>query len=210
MEERPAVTLSLGGPAVEITPFLLADGSGPARQQTSASLQASEEALSIRFCCLDADPWGTFVKRDEPVYQEECVEVFLAPGEDDPRNYYEFELSPLGAFFDAAICNPEGRRETMGADVEWNARGARWQAAIDKENGLWTAEMILPWSDFGFAHALAIPEAWRLNLYRIDRPRDGSPAEYSCWSPTLQTPANFHVPARFGTLRLEHPAHADA
>ena len=41
-----------------------------------------------------------------------------------------------------------------------------------------------------------------LNFYRIDRPRDGSKAEFSCWSPTLETPANFHLPARFGLLHI--------
>jgi len=42
---------------------------------------------------------------------------------------------------------------------------------------------------------------WRGNLYRIERPRDGEP-EFSAWSPTLTRPADFHQPARFGTLEL--------
>ena len=52
------------------------------------------------------------------------------------------------------------------------------------------------------APAGELPDTWRANLYRIERPRDAAP-EYSCWSPTLTDPADFHKPARFGVLRLE-------
>ena len=44
-------------------------------------------------------------------------------------------------------------------------------------------------------------ETWRANFYRIDRhPRFGD--EYSAWQPTWKVPADFHVPAAFGTLRF--------
>jgi hypothetical protein len=180
----PTLDLTLGGPAVGVSGFLLADGSGPPRQTTAASVQATTEALTIAFICADTDAWGTLKGRDAPVYKEECVEVFLAPGADDPRDYFEFELSPLGTFF------------------EWNAKGATWKANVEKAKARWSAEIRLPWSSLGFPSPMRLPRTWRLNLYRIDRPRDGSTAEYSCWSPTLATPPNFHLPARFGTMRL--------
>jgi len=198
----PKIELRLDGPAVITPPFRLADGSGPPRQATTARLQATAEALTVRFECADTDAWGTLKGRDAPVYKEECVEVFLAPGTDDPRDYFEFELSPLGTFFDAKIHNPTGRRESLTADVEWNARGATWKAAVDASRARWSAEIRLPWAALGAADPSRLARAWRLNLYRIDRPRDGGPPEYSCWSPTLATPPNFHLPARFGSLAL--------
>jgi DNA polymerase III alpha subunit len=36
--------------------------------------------------------------RNEPIYEEEVVEAFLAP--DDPRRYFELESNPRGAWFD--------------------------------------------------------------------------------------------------------------
>jgi hypothetical protein len=198
----PSLALTVGGPTVAASPFLLADGSGPPRQRTRATARATAQALTISFTCDDTDAWGTLKGRDAPVYKEECVEVFLAPGAADAKDYFEFELSPLGTFFDARIHNPTGRRESLSADLEWSARGASWKAAVDKAGGQWTAELRLPWAGLGFPDGVARPAIWRLNLYRIDRPRDGSPPEYSCWSPTLATPPNFHLPARFGTLRL--------
>lgn len=199
----PTLNLTLGGPAVVVPAFRLADDSGPPRQGTTARVQATKEALTIGFTCADTDAWGTLKGRDAPVYKEECVEVFLAAGADDPRDYFEFELSPLGTFFDARIHNPTGRRESLSADVEWNAKGASWKATIEKAMARWTAEIRLPWASLGVIDPARLPRIWRLNLYRIDRPRDGSAPEYSCWSPTLATPANFHLPARFGTMRLE-------
>ena len=78
--------------------------------------------------------------------------------------------------------------------------GAAGQAVIAKDLNQWTAGLVVPWADLGFPDPPALPRVWRVNFYRIDRPRDGSSAEFSCWSPTLETPANFHVPARFGLL----------
>ena len=61
-----------------LSPFLLADGSGPAVQQTAVRLAWDDEALHVRFDCADRDAWGTFSRRNDPIYQEEAVEVFLA------------------------------------------------------------------------------------------------------------------------------------
>lgn len=198
----PVLDLTLGGPAVTTAPFRLAGDSAAPRQETTARLQATAEHLIVGFTCADTDAWGSLRGRDAPVYTEECVEVFIAPGSGDPRDYFEFELSPLGTFFDAKLRNPDGRRETLSADTSWNAPGAAWTARIDRDQARWTAEIRLPWADLGHADPARLPPAWRLNLCRVDRPRDGSPPEYSCWSPTLATPPNFHLPARFGTLRL--------
>jgi hypothetical protein len=198
---RPAITLKLRGEPVEQS-LLLSTGEGPPRQLTTVSVRATEWEFSVSFVCEDTDAWGTFTGRDDPLYLEECVELFLAPGEADPTDYFEFEVSPLGTLFDAKIHNPIGRRETMTADVIWNAAGTACHASIAKHLNQWTADLVVPWADLGFPDPQALFRVWRLNFYRIDRPRDGSSAEFSCWSPTLETPANFHLPARFGLLHI--------
>ena len=97
-----------------LPPFQLADGSAPAAQQTRGRLCWDDLALHVRFDCEDRDAWGTYARRDDPVYEEEAVELFLAPGEADPVRYYEFEVSPLGTLFDAVILNPTSRRDGAG------------------------------------------------------------------------------------------------
>jgi hypothetical protein len=175
------------------TSLVLADGSGAPEQATAVRLCWDAEALHVRFDCQDRDAWGTFRHRDDPLWQEEVVEVFLAPGEEDPVSYMEIEVSPLGVLFDARIHNPTGMRDDMTADLSWDCPGLRWQAGSGLERQDWWAELSIPWENPS--------RIWRANFYRVERPRDGAP-EFTCWSPTLASPPDFHKPARFGLLEL--------
>lgn len=197
----PELILPWNGGRVSLPPLQLADGSGPAVQQTTISVSAGEGGLAVAFRCDDRDIWGTLQHRDDPIYNEECVEVFLAAGDADPVDYFEFEVSPFGVLLDALIHNPTGDIADRTADFAWNAAGVRWAAHLDESHTWWTAELLLPWAALGFASD-NVPRLWRGNFYRIERPRDGSPPEFSCWSPTLTQPANFHRPERFGLIRL--------
>jgi hypothetical protein len=191
--------------------FRLADGSGEPQLPTELRLCWDESNLYLAFVCIDTDIWGTYRKRDDPVWEEEVVEAFLCSGGDVTR-YFEFNFSPHNVVFDARIEIPEsGDRRLMKADVSWNCDGL--QSAVQVAGTLddraeiddrWTVEAALPFSHIGGAcpersrmggRAPEDGERWRANFYRIDRAGDG---EFSCWSPTLQH--NFHVPARFGHL----------
>jgi hypothetical protein len=180
-----------------LPPLTLVDGSGAPVQATVVRLAWDEEALHVRFDCEDRDAWGTYRKRDEPLWQEEVVEVFLAPGEEDPVHYAEFEVSPLGVVFDAWIHNPTSMRKDMTADVAWDCPGLRWEAGRGDRREDWWAELSIPWQGI----TEDPPRIWRANFYRVERPRDGE-AEFTAWSPTLTRPADFHKPARFGVLHL--------
>jgi hypothetical protein len=194
-------------------PLILADGSAAAAQATAVRVAWNEAGLWVRFECADRDAWGTYGRRNDPIYREEAVEVFLAPGQADPRGYWELEVSPLGTLFAARIHNPTGRRADLVADTSWPARGLAWHAAAAGRGEDWWAALAIPWGAFAVTGAVATgtgggwdggatpPRLWRANFYRIERPRDG-PAELSCWSPTLTEPPDFHRPARFGTLEL--------
>ena len=180
--------------------LLLADGSGAAQQQTALRICHDADALYVRFDCDDRDIWGTLTRRDDPIYDEEVVEVFLAAGAETPTEYAEIELSPNGVLFDAWIQNPTDDRAQMVVDTAWDWAGIRWHTErIDAEKRWW-AVLVLPWA--GIVADVSLPTVWRANFYRIERPRDSTP-EFSCWSPTLTDPADFHRPGRFGTLRMQ-------
>jgi hypothetical protein len=119
--------------------------------------------------------------------------VFLAPTTESPDLYYEFEVNPLGALFDARIESPERRRAGMRSVPEWNCPG--FVARVKRRPDRWSASLRIPLD----ALCGSAPPEWRANFYRIDR---GSPDEFSAWSPTLENPADFHVPERFGILRM--------
>ena len=182
-----------------LPPFLLADGSGPALQQTVTQLCYNDAALFVHFDCADPDIWGTYTQRDEPIYDEEVVEIFIGPGAETPVDYYEFEVSPNGVLLDVKVHNPSGDRGDMHLDFAWDCPDLRWGARRADANQRWQAFYAIPWSSIGATAPL--PTIWRANFYRIERPRAAAP-EFSCWSPTLTDPADFHKPAQFGMLTL--------
>jgi hypothetical protein len=187
-----------------LSPLVLAADGRPAEHSTLVRVCADDAALRVRFDCVDHDAWGTLRRRDDPIYQEEAVEVFLAPGEEDPVRYFEIEVSPLGVLFDALIHNPTSQRADMTADVSWDCPGLKWKVGMADEREDWWAVLTIPWSGLvadPAADPNEIPRIWRANFYRIERPRDAAP-ELSCWSPTFTDPADFHKPARFGVLEL--------
>lgn len=173
------------------------DGAAP-DQATTVRVAHDREALLLRFDCDDRDIWATHAWRDAPLWEEEVVEVFMAPGEADPSEYVEIEVNPLGVVFDARVANPHGRRETMSVDRSWNAAGL--VVAVDRPSPeRWRVDIVVPWRD---VHEGARPRIWRANFFRIERPRDRHP-EFSCWSPTHADPPDFHKPAFFGRLILD-------
>ena len=178
-----------------LPPFVLADGSSLAKQQTQVRVCYSSKHLYVRFDCQDDDIWGTYQKRDDPIYDEEAVEVFIAAGDETPTRYLEFEVSPFGVLFNCVITNPSlHSHESYDVDETWNAEGLEWFARVHPEQQRWWAILVIPWGAIGGCH-----ESWRANFYRIERSQK-SGTEFSCWSATLAE--SFHVPARFGTLRL--------
>lgn len=180
----------------EIAPIALvsSDGSGAAVRPTALRLAHDGERLYLAFRCTGAAGVATYTGRNEPIYDEEVVEAFLAPSA-DPRRYFELEVNPIGAWFEARVENPAGRA-TMRVDRDWVCRD--WERAVRVSAGGWDVEWAIPFASLDAA--APTPETrWRANFYRIDRAGGGA---FSAWSPTLATPPDFHVPARFGMLRF--------
>jgi hypothetical protein len=181
-----------------LTDLVLADGSGPAARATRVRLCADDDALWVRFDNDDDDPRATLTERDAPLWTEDVVELFLAPGAETPTVYYEFEVNPLGTLFDARVSNPQAGRDGMAVETEWDCDGITWGASIRRDAAAWSARLRIPWRSIDRG---PMPPILRANFFRIDDPL-GASAEYSAWSPTLATPPDFHRPAFFGSLLL--------
>lgn len=184
---------------IALAPFVRADGSGPARDGSEVRLSRSRVGLHVSFRCLDRDVWGTHRGRDEPLWEEEAVEIFLAPGPEDPVRYFEFEFNPFGAIFDAMVENPRGDRTEMRVDADWNCEGIEATARLEPDLPGWSVDATIPWRGLGAARP---PAVWRANFFRIERPR-GEPHEFSAWSCPRTDPPDFHRPLRFGRLCLD-------
>lgn len=180
---------------VGLPPVRLRDArtGGAARLATAVRAGLRAAALCIRFDGRDAGVVATLRERDAPLWTEDVFEVFLA-AEDPPRRYFEFEVNPLGAIFDARVESPELVRASMRVDASWDCAGL--SARVTLRPGRWSALLTIPLEPLFGPEA---PERLRANFTRIDR---GDEDEYSAWSPTFAEPADFHVPERFGVLRL--------
>lgn len=201
---RVAAPVSIDGdlakpPWSGLAPVALMPSNGrvapPGFQPTLLRVAHDGARLLVAFACEDAHVWGTHRGRNQPIYEEEVVEAFLAPT--DARHYLELESSPFGAWFEARIESPDGRRDTMQADRAWTCAG--WERAARVREGGWDVEWAIPFVSIG-APAPQPGSRWRANFFRIDQANGG---EYSAWSPTLLDPPDFHVPARFGVLHFE-------
>lgn len=193
-------------------PFFNYDGRGIPGNKTTARLLWDQEALYVLFECEDKDIWTSFTKRDDPIYNEEAVEIFLDVDADlgthpDPQegSYQELQAAPNDVHFDAAFV---GRRK--GMDTGFNSsyvskavlRGT-FNNPDDVDQG-WTSEWRIPWADLRDAKAgVKAGQRLRFNLFRLDKVRrNGRIVENqaSAWSSPLS--GDFHNVARFGWLTL--------
>ena len=182
---------------------------GPAPYETRFRALWSPAGLFLRFDADDPSPWHTMTRRDEHLWDEEVVEIFLDPGRAG-RDYYELEINPANVVCDLRMIS--GWPEKKG-DIDWDLAGletrVRAAKAGDGRVRGWTATALLPWSGLRplpSARAVAVPpkagDRWRFNLFRIDRPGGPKAPEKGAvevaWSPTGQP--SFHVPAAFRDL----------
>ena len=184
---------------VSLPPLKLRDartGEAP-RLSTTVRVGRRGDALCIRFDGRDRGIVATHREHDAPLWEEDVFEVFLAPGEEAPRRYFELEVNPLGAVFDARVDSPELRRASMRVDTAWDCPGLRTR--VSGHPGRWSADLRIPFVALCDGDP---PPRWRANFYRIDRgaSEGAEPDEFSAWSPTLIDPPDFHVPERFGIL----------
>jgi len=195
---------------VSLPPQVLRDATtgGPPRLRTAVRAGVRDGRLIVRFDARDDGIVATLSHRDDALWSEDVCEVFLTPL-DPPVAYFEFEINPLGALFDARVESPDLVRATMKVDVSWNLPGLSGVSRV--RPGRWSAVMKIPLAPLvGDSNALTpalsrrdteqtMPRPWRANFYRVDR---GAKDEFSAWAPTGRDPADFHEPRKFGRLRL--------
>ena len=176
------------------------DAAAP-RLATSIAAWYDDDYLTILYSATDDHIHSTYHSHDDPLYEQDVVEVFLAP--DGLERYYEIEVNPHGAIFDAAIESPNGTREGMLADVSWTCEGIFVALRkVYESGGTMSVDTVVRIPFFSLERSTpGGGETWRGNFFRIDRhPEHGD--EFSAWQPTLRDPADFHVAVAFGTLRF--------
>ncbi|HEX6210782.1 MAG TPA: carbohydrate-binding family 9-like protein [Methylomirabilota bacterium] len=185
---------------------------GPERYRTRFQACWDPRALHVRWDAVDDSPWHTLSKRDDHIWNEEVVELFLDPL-GTGRDYAELEISPINVVCDLHV---ETAGPPLKASLAWDWTGmSSVVVPLRDAHGAvegWTALARLPFE----ALQTLSPEtagrmppspgtAWRFNVFRIKRP--GGPQQpmegviYAAWSPPGGR--TFHEPAAFRLLRFE-------
>ena len=165
---------------------------------TEARVLYDDSFIYFSFRAVDKNIWATMRIRDQHLWLEEVVEVFVQANPAVP-NYIELEVNPLNTMLDIYLIDA---RKPLHYE-SWNSEKHQWavqvKGTVDGKDGdrEWTCEMALPIEDIATApHRPPRPgDRWRMNLYRVERLPEV--AELA-WSPTLQD--DFHILPRFGEL----------
>jgi hypothetical protein len=190
---------------------------GQAPYETEFRALWTARGLYVRFDAHDVEPWHTLTKRDDKIWNEEVVEIFLDPARTG-RNYAELELNHVNVVCDLRML--QGFPDIKG-EIEWNfagiesrvtpmpAGGAAAAGDAASAGDSWIATAFLPWQDFASLptpESVALPpkagDRWRFNVFRIKRPHGAAAPEqdvmYAAWS---KPPGHsFHVPDVFRDL----------
>jgi hypothetical protein len=162
---------------------------GPVQEATRVQACWDDTAFYVRFECKDEYAVSDFVNHDDPIYEQDVVEVFIDEA-GDGSHYIELELSPFNVLFDAKIDN-DGTQYVVHTD--WHAEGIVTHVELDGELRIY--ELRIPLGNF--RNKPDTGTTWRINFYRIDEDRGGV-RHYQAWSPTGN--GDYHTPSRFGTL----------
>lgn len=182
-------------------------GWGPAPWVTTFRALTTTAALWLRFDVYDEKPWHTMTRRDEHIWEEEVVEIFLDPDRTG-LNYFELEINPVNVVCDLVVVKPWPE---LHSDPSWDFAGLETRVMPYRGERAgpdgWTATARLPWMGFrALPCAAALPpkphDRWRFNLYRIKRPGGAAHPHvgviHAPWSPTGAS--SFHVPDAFRDL----------
>ncbi len=175
-----------------------------AKEKTVARLMWDDENLYVGYYCHDKHISAEVTKRHGPVSLDDCVEIFLSPNPQKPRNYYGFEMNVIGTMLNFVRADwwtggPHWEPEGVQLHTSYFGLPKKEEAADDDH---WVLELAIPFRNFARDAAHTPPgegDVWRINLNRDGGKTD---AQYSTWSPVNTPKPNFHVPESFGYIRF--------
>ena len=142
---------------------------------------------------LHLKPSPTTQKETNELWNWDVAEAFIGSDFNDIQRYKEFEVSPQGEWVDLDIDLHKPHHEDGWM---WNS-GFESAARIDESSHMWYAAMRIPFS--AIDHQVPVAgHTLRINFFFSQ----GTPAHHHelAWQPPMKE--TFHVPERFGLIRL--------
>lgn len=167
------------------------------KYRTEIRTRWTKKNLYILFICpyeeMNLKPNPDTLGETYELWNWDVAEAFIGADFNNIRRYKEFELSPQGEWVDLDIDLSQPHHED---GWKWNS-GLEVSARIDKPARVWYGAMRIPYAAIDTRPAAA-GNTLRINLFRCQGP--SATRKYIAWQATMGD--SFHVPERFGTLRL--------
>ena len=154
-------------------------------------------AFSCKYDALNVYEGEDLSKERWELWNRDVAEVFLNPQPERQLHYYEFEVAPNNQWIDLEIT----RGEKPNHDASWNS-GFEHVTRVDSDHHIWTAEIRIPLASMGISEAKSGAQ-WRANFFRAAGKGTDAQRMFLAWS-TIPEGTTFHVPSRFGILRLSN------
>jgi hypothetical protein len=158
--------------------------------------------LYIAFEFSDSDIWSEFTQRDDHLWENDAIEIFIDT-DGNLSTYYEIQVSPRNVLFDAHLEIPDKTNDDE--IIAFNIKGIQTAVTVDGSLNIrddidkkWTVEIAIPVSDLTEEKARFDSGSWRINFFRMNQDIEGEKPEQG-WSPTL---GDFHMPSKFGVLKF--------
>lgn len=182
-------------------------GAPKSKERTRARLLWDREWIYFLAELDDTDVTADVREHDGQMWKNDVFEIFFHPSTEH-YGYYEFEVNPFGAVFDAFFPSAESHRDPQRVsrhefhvEAKVVVRGTL-NKSDDRDTG-WLIEGRIPWSDFNWTGGRPAPgETWRVNLTRVNGREPGN--ELTSASPL--TKPSFHRKEDFAALRFVGPA----
>lgn len=192
------------------SPFYHSVSNSEVTQKTSIHITKSENGLHFSFLCADNlyTKYNTFKENNQPLWQQEVLEIFISHGQEVKSNYIEFQINPNNAIFLAEVSNPclTGKNNCLNF-LDPSSFNINSSTDVDYGNNEWKGEFTLPYNLIG-----GYPHKYRLNIFRIIATTKPQSIEwkatpetcvYSCWKPTAGlTKPSFHQPKSFALVKF--------
>ncbi len=136
------------------------------------------------------------------VYEDSCVEFFVAPGDDN--NYYNFEFNAIGTCLAASGTSRQGRKCLTGEEMSKVLRmGSAGNKPVGEKAGVfeWDLTIVISTGIFSDTYIKDLAgRSLRVNFYKCgDRLKV---PHYLTWNPVGTPRPDFHQPAFFGLMQF--------
>ena len=176
----------------------------PVRAETQARMLWDDQCLYAEFLARDKDLLAKYTKRDDPLWNEDVVEMFLKPSAKPP--YYEFEVNPLGTVMALEIPDRD-KKGTLAEMSQWETGirsavqvGGTINESKDRDD-FYRVIMAIPWKNLKVVGGKppAEGELWKFTICRYDYSKDLQPEEQTSAPLTDQS---FHHHEDYSTLKF--------